>query len=100
MSKSAKSVAFKVPPSKLASSADAWIANRDTPAGDREGGVTPFPSAEAAKPQAAPKEKMTRFTFDIPESLHRRVKMECVSRGQTMAEIVRAFLEGEFPVKK
>jgi hypothetical protein len=99
MSKSAKSVAFKVPPSKLAPSADAWIANRDTPAADREGGVTPFRTADA-KPEAAPKEKMTRFTFDIPESLHRRVKLESVSRGQTMAEIVRTFLESEFPVKQ
>lgn len=98
MSKAAKSVAFKVSPSKLASSADAWIANRDTPPADREGGVMPFRGSDAVKAEA-PKEKMTRFTFDIPEGLHRRVKMESAARGQTMADIVRTFLEAEFPVK-
>jgi predicted DNA binding CopG/RHH family protein len=90
MSKGGKQVAFKVPPSKLAPDADAWIANR---ASDPEAG-----SAAVSKPAAvALKEKMSRFTIDVPESLHRRVKMQCAARGQKMADMMRDLLEREFP---
>lgn len=98
MSKGGKSVSFKVPTSKLATGADAWIANRGAePATDREGGtVTALKPVEAA-PAEAPKEKMSRFTIDVPESLHRRVKMQCAARGQKMADVMRGLLEREFP---
>jgi hypothetical protein len=97
MSKGAKQVSFKVPGSKLAPAADAWIANRSSePAAmDREeGAVTTLKAVEAAP---APKEKMSRFTIDVPESLHRRVKMQCAARGQKMADMMRDLLEREFP---
>lgn len=103
MSKGGKQVSFKVAPSKLASGADAWIANRGAePAGDREGGnVTALKAVEAAPPApehaAALKEKMSRFTIDVPESLHRRVKMQCAGRGTKMADMMRELLEREFP---
>lgn len=90
MSKGAKQVAFKVPPSKLAPAADAWIASR---ASDPEAGSAPAPKPGAE----APKEKMSRFTIDVPESLHRRVKMQCAARGQKMADMMRGLLEREFP---
>ncbi|MCJ2011011.1 hypothetical protein [Methylobacterium sp. J-076] len=98
MSKAGKSVSFKVPTSKLASGADAWIANRGAePATDQESGnVTSLKSVEAAPVEAA-KEKMSRFTIDVPESLHRRVKMQCAARGQKMANMMRDLLEREFP---
>jgi|GEM_PF-1179358 len=98
MSKAGKSVSIKVPTSKLASGADAWIANRGAePATDRESGnVTSLKSVEAAPVEAA-KEKMSRFTIDVPESLHRRVKMQCAARGQKMADMMRDLLEREFP---
>lgn len=98
MSKAGKSVSIKVPTSKLASGADAWIANRRTePATDRESGnVTSLKSVEAA-PVETTKEKMSRFTIDVPESLHRRVKMQCAARGQKMADMMRDLLEREFP---
>jgi predicted DNA binding CopG/RHH family protein len=98
MSKAGKSVSFKVPTSKLASGADAWIANRGAePATDQESGnVTSLKSVEAAPVEAA-KEKMSRFTIDVPESLHRRVKMQCAARGQKMADMMRDLLEREFP---
>lgn len=98
MSKGGKSVSFKVPTSKLATGADAWIANRGAePASDREGGtVTALKPVETA-PAEAPKEKMSRFTIDVPESLHRRVKMQCAARGQKMADMMRDLLEREFP---
>ena len=99
MSKGGKSVSFKVPTSKLATGADAWIANRgaEPAATDREGAsVTPLKAVETA-PAPAAKEKMSRFTIDVPESLHRRVKMQCAGRGQKMADMMRELLEREFP---
>jgi hypothetical protein len=42
-------------------------------------------------------EKHKRFTFDVPESLHRRVKAGCATRGIDMADLMRAYLEKEFP---
>ncbi|TXM94971.1 hypothetical protein [Methylobacterium sp. WL116] len=104
MTKGGKSVLFKVPTSKLATGADAWIANRGTePVSDREGGkATALKTIEAVlppapEPAAAPKEKMSRFTIDVPESLHRRVKMHCAGRGTKMADMMRELLEREFP---
>lgn len=98
MSKGGKSVSFKVPASKLAAGADAWISNRGAePASDRESAtVTPIKAAETPA-AAAPKERLARFTFDVPESLHRRVKMQCAARGLKMTDIMREFLEREFP---
>ena len=40
---------------------------------------------------------MSRFTIDVPESLHRRVKMQCAGRGTKMADMMRELLEREFP---
>lgn len=103
MSKGVKTVQFKVPGSKLTPAADAWIANRgaEPPTSDREGGtVTPLKAAEApaaAPPAPAPKEKGARLTIDLPESLHRRVKAQCAGRGVRMVDVVRDFLEREFP---
>lgn len=99
MSKGGKSVSFKVPTSKLATGADAWIANRgaEPAATDREGGTVTALKAVEAAPAESPKEKMSRFTIDVPESLHRRVKMQCAGRGQKMADMMRELLEREFP---
>jgi hypothetical protein len=45
-------------------------------------------------------EKLKRFTFDVSPSLHRRVKAGCAARGIDMADLMREFLEKEFPVVK
>jgi hypothetical protein len=45
-------------------------------------------------------EKPKRFTFDVTQSLHRRVKMGCAARGIEMADLMRDFLEREFPDAK
>jgi hypothetical protein len=37
-----------------------------------------------------------RLTIDLPESLHRRVKIGCAQRGEKMADVIRALLEKEF----
>ena len=55
------------------------------------------PAGPAATPQpAAPKEKLTRFTIDIPTGLHRRIKSRCASRGVKMREEILALLEKHF----
>jgi hypothetical protein len=48
-------------------------------------------------PPTTASEKMKRFTFDVSESLHRRVKGGCAARGIEMADLMRAYLEKEFP---
>ena len=40
---------------------------------------------------------MKRFTIDVPESLHKRVKIGCAQRGLKMADVLREMLEREFP---
>jgi len=45
-------------------------------------------------------EEMKRFTFDVPASLHRRVKLECTMRGEKMADVLREILEQSFPEDK
>lgn len=70
-----KKVTFTAKPATSnAPSADAWVK-------DRHG------TAEPTK----------RFTVDVPLSLHRRVKIQCVLRGIRMTDILRELLEREFP---
>jgi hypothetical protein len=42
-------------------------------------------------------EKPKRMTFDVPENLHRRVKVGCALRGVTIREVILELLEREFP---
>lgn len=44
-------------------------------------------------------EPTRRFTIDVPESLHRRIKAQCAERGLKMANEVRVLLEKHFPAK-
>lgn len=80
-----KPSAFAKSPAKPPDPADSWVASRDQEA------ATPPPHAE---PEAEP---MKRFTIDVPQSLHRRVKSVCAQRGLKMADVIREFLEREFP---
>ena len=41
-------------------------------------------------------EPTKRFTIDVPESLHRRIKMQCAMRGVKMSDVIRDLLEKEF----
>lgn len=47
--------------------------------------------------ETPPREKMKRLTIDISPTLHRRVKAGCAARGIEMADLMRQFLEREFP---
>ena len=55
--------------------ADAWVENR--------------------APADAP-EKMKRLTIDIPESLHRDIKMQCAGRGTKIADELRELLTNNY----
>ena len=62
-------------------SADEWVGTR----------------GETAATPATPGEPTKRLTIDLPESLHRRVKVGCAMEGTSVAAEVRAFLERRFP---
>jgi hypothetical protein len=64
------------------------------------------PTPRAATPEATADEwvnsratgdEMKRLTFDIPASLHRRIKVACASKGVKMADDLRELLERHYP---
>jgi len=40
--------------------------------------------------------KMKRLTLDIPESLHRQIKMTAAAEGVAMADLLRELLQNHF----
>lgn len=64
------------PPSSLTPAADAWVAEQTA---------------------LVPLEPTKRFTFDVPLSLHKRIKTCCVQDDRLMADVLRELLEREFP---
>ena len=52
-----------------------------------------------ASGKAESTEAMKRFTIDVPESLHRRIKIQCAAQGLKMADEIRALLDKHFPPK-
>ncbi len=89
---SRKSVSIKMPVAKPAPAlaADAWVKAPTTDVA--EGRVVPMTT-----PAPAPAEPMKRFTIDVPEGLHKRVKAHCAMNGLAMADVIREFLEAKFP---
>jgi hypothetical protein len=80
-----KSVSFARPARKPQPDADAWV-----------GGSGAEASAPTPKPAKQPV-SMKRLTLDVPEELHRRVKSGCAARGEKIADVVRRYLDAEFP---
>ena len=70
-------------PSSARPNAEAWISGA---------------GAESAPPVPPPPTPTKRLTIDIPEELHRRVKSGCAMRGEKIADVVRRYLDEEFPV--
>lgn len=66
-------------------------------------GSQPRPKAEpAADPEQwvenrTADEPNKRMTFDVPASLHMRVKAGCALRGKTIRDVILELLETEFP---
>ena len=85
-----KKVTFTPKPTiALQKTADEWVS----------GGVqTEAPAYKTEQGRAgAPTERMKRFTIDVPETLHRRVKARCAEKGVDMAGEMRRLLEEHFP---
>jgi hypothetical protein len=64
-----------------------------TPQARPEPAPTPDQWVDQRTADARPK----RMTFDVPEDLHRRVKVGCALRGVTIRDVVLELLEREFP---
>jgi len=89
-----KTVPFKTP-TKPVDPVDNWVANRtsaDVIEDRHSASVTSL-----HEPVAEPAEAMKRFTIDVSESLHKRIKSQCAMRGVKMADVIREMLEKEFP---
>ena len=67
-------------PTTLTKPAEDWV------------GVAPA-IVKLAKPDSPTK----RLTVDIPEDLHRRIKVHCAGKGMQISDIVRDLLAKEFP---
>lgn len=67
------SITSKPTPRSTEATADDWVNNRAAP------------------------EEMKRLTFDVPESLHRRIKVACAKKGVKMADDLRELLERHYP---
>lgn len=76
---STKSIPFK--PIAATSSAEGWVSKQ------------PSNQPVSAKPDTPTK----RLTIDVPEDLHRRMKVRCASDGTQMSDVVRDMLLKEFP---
>jgi hypothetical protein len=61
--------------------------------------ASPAPQLVTAEPVPQPEEQLVRLTFDIPEALHRRIKVALAQKGiKRMAVELRRILEENFPV--
>lgn len=84
---SKKAVSFKPRPMTKPATADDWV-----------GGSAAAPEATApVMTVVQPQEAMKRFTIDVSETLHRRIKTRCANQGAKMADVIRDILEREFP---
>lgn len=66
--------------------ADVWVSR----------GSVPELESETSKEEPAIL-KTKRFTFDVSEALHRRVKSRCAEKGVDIADEMRRLLEHHFP---
>jgi hypothetical protein len=68
---STKKIQIGAKPTSKPATADAWVESRD--------------NADAPEP-------MKRLTIDVPESLHKTIKIACAMRGTKIADEVRDLL--------
>lgn len=88
---SRKSVAIKMPAKPAPQSpVDNWVAQRTADVSEAGQGAVVTSLARPAEP-------MKRFTIDVSEALHKRIKAQCAMRGAKMADVIREMLEQQFP---
>lgn len=78
------------------------VSFRARPPTTAPGALSPVPSQAAIDAWVndellAGSEPMKRFTFEVPLSLHKRIKVRCASQDRQMAEVLRELLETHFP---
>lgn len=57
-----------------------------------------LPSADAwVKERKSPEERNVRLTLEVPESLHRRFKVQCAADGVVMSDVIREMLAARCP---
>lgn len=94
--------------------ADQWVQNGSTPApasGDRltpqefqdaptatPATVNPPTAVTSGKSASSTREATRRLTLDLPESLHRAMKIRAATTGVTMLEEVRSLLEVHYGI--
>jgi len=64
---------------------DEWVTSQEA---ERERA-----NSAAKKTRAKKKVPMKRLTLDIPEKLHKKLKIQAAKEGRTMADIIREILE-------
>ena len=83
---SGKKVAFTAKPQQA--QLDEWVSASD-PLSE--------PPPEPASPQSSIEGvKMKRLTLDIPETLHRSIKLQAVTQSVSMVDLLRTLLEKEY----
>ena len=84
-----KKVSFGRKPSAVEKPVDIedWVANREALVEEEK----PLPS-----PQKVESAKIKRLTLDIPESLHKAIKLKATNEGVTMVELLRHLLEEHY----
>lgn len=97
---SGKKVAFTSKPQQA--QLDEWVSPSEpaseppiaTPIAD-----SPEPSPEPPTPNPQPpieSVKMKRLTLDIPETLHRSIKLQAVTQSVSMVDLLRTLLEEKY----
>lgn len=74
-----------------AADADKWVHTGDT--ADPQPDTPATPASPTPPP---PREATRRLTLDIPERLHRQMKIRAATTGVTMLDEVRALLEAHY----
>ena len=92
----AKKVSFGRKPGAVEKPVDVeeWVANREALVEPQ----TMQEPIEPVEPETKP-EKIKRLTLDIPESLHKAIKLKATSEGVTMVELLRELLEEHYSPK-
>lgn len=87
-----KKVSFGRKPGAVEKAVDVeeWVSNREALIEVEE----PPALVKEAKP-----EKVKRLTLDIPESLHKAIKLKATTEGVTMVELLRELLEEHYRPK-
>ncbi|MBU1059081.1 MAG: hypothetical protein KJ804_12280 [Proteobacteria bacterium] len=74
--------------------ADEWVEERK-PKPQEETKPAPKPATQQTQVEESP-EELRRFTIDISEQLHRKIKAKAAMEGETMAKMLRRILEEQF----